>query len=73
MWFSPGKVEIPTSEKALTGRDIPLQISGNHFVNGNPLKPPFPRNLDQTVFALGCFWGAERLFWEKKGVYTTRR
>ena len=71
MWFSPGKVEIPTAEKALTGRDIPLQISGNHFVNGNPLKPPFPRNLDQTVFALGCFWGAERLFWETKGVYTT--
>ena len=53
MWFSPGKVEIPTAEKALTGRDIPLQISGYHFVNGNPLKPPFPRNLDQTVFALG--------------------
>ena len=71
MWFSPGKVEIPTAEKALTGRDIPLQISGNHFVNGNPLKPPFPRSLDQIVFALGCFWGAERLFWEKKGVYTT--
>ena len=71
MWFSPGKVEIPAADKALPGRDIPLQISGKHFVNGNPLKPPFPKNLKQIVFALGCFWGAERLFWETAGVYTT--
>ena len=71
MWFSPGKVEIPAADKALPGRDIPLQISGKHFVNGNPLKPPFPKKLKQIVFALGCFWGAERLFWETAGVYTT--
>ena len=48
-----------------------MQESESHFVNGNPLKPPFPANLQQAVFGLGCFWGAERKFWELDGVYTT--
>ena len=48
-----------------------MQISESHFVNGNPLKGPFPDNLQQAVFGLGCFWGAERKFWELDGVYTT--
>lgn len=43
----------------------------NHFVNGNSIKPPFPEECEQVVFALGCFWGAERIFWQQKGVYTT--
>jgi peptide-methionine (S)-S-oxide reductase len=48
-----------------------MEISDTHFVNGNPLKAPFPDNLQQAVFGLGCFWGAERKFWELEGVYTT--
>jgi peptide-methionine (S)-S-oxide reductase len=48
-----------------------MQISETHFVNGNALKPPFPENLQQAVFGLGCFWGAERKFWELDGVYST--
>ena len=72
MWFgSSKKLQIPTLEEALPGRDTPLVISGKHFVNGNPLKPPFPDWMGSAVFALGCFWGAERLFWEIDGVYST--
>jgi peptide-methionine (S)-S-oxide reductase len=48
-----------------------MQVSESHFVNGNPLRAPFPENLQQAVFGLGCFWGAERKFWELDGVYTT--
>ena len=48
-----------------------MQDSESHFVNGNPIKAPFPENLRQAVFGLGCFWGAERKFWELNGVYTT--
>ncbi|MGI9222388.1 MAG: peptide-methionine (S)-S-oxide reductase MsrA [Woeseiaceae bacterium] len=48
-----------------------MQISESHFVNGNPLKAPFPEHLQQAVLGLGCFWGAERKFWETEGVYTT--
>ena len=48
-----------------------MQISESHYVNGNPLKAPFPDNLQQAVFGMGCFWGAERIFWELDGVYST--
>ena len=48
-----------------------MQISESHFVNGNPIKAPFPDKLQQTVFGMGCFWGAERKFWELDGVYST--
>jgi peptide-methionine (S)-S-oxide reductase len=48
-----------------------MPVAATHFVNGNPIKPPFPDNMEQVVFGLGCFWGAERKFWELDGVYTT--
>ncbi|NIW23773.1 MAG: peptide-methionine (S)-S-oxide reductase MsrA [Gammaproteobacteria bacterium] len=56
---------------ALAGRDTPLDIEPTHFVNGHPIKPPFPAGLEQALFGMGCFWGAERRFWEAPGVYTT--
>ena len=62
---------IPTIAEALPGRDRPMPIPGAHFVNGNPIAPPFPAGLREAVFALGCFWGAERIFWKTPGVWTT--
>ena len=65
------KTIMPSAEQALPGRDEPMIVTNRHFVNGNPIKPPFPEELCQVVFGLGCFWGAERKFWELNGVYTT--
>ena len=65
------KLTIPTAEEALPGRDEKMPVPEKHFVNGSSLLPPFPENLDTAVFGLGCFWGAERKFWETKGVYST--
>jgi peptide-methionine (S)-S-oxide reductase len=62
---------MPSAEEALPGRDDAMAITDRHFVNGNRLKPPFPEGTEQIVFGLGCFWGAERKFWELDGVYTT--
>jgi len=62
---------IPSRQEALPGRDTPLKIRETHFVNGHRTVPPFPAGLQEAVFALGCFWGAERLFWELPGVYST--
>ncbi len=56
---------------ALPDRDQPIEISGIHFVNQNEIVEPFPENMEIAYFALGCFWGAERLFWQLEGVYTT--
>ena len=58
-------------EQALKGRDEALQITNRHFVNGNPLQPPFPDNMQQSIIGLGCFWGAERKFWQIDGVFST--
>ena len=58
-------------ERALPGRDTPLRISGQHLVNGASMVPPFPDGLEEVVLGLGCFWGAERLFWELPGVHVT--
>lgn len=57
--------------RALPGRREPLPVPEAHFVNGHPLKPPFPPGLEQVVFGMGCFWGAERRFWQTPGVYAT--
>ena len=66
------KTAMVSKEDALPGRpERPFPIPGRHFVNGNPLEGPFPEGLEQAVFGLGCFWGAERKFWETPGVYTT--
>jgi peptide-methionine (S)-S-oxide reductase len=65
------KYEMPSPEDALRGRDEEMPVPAAHFVNGHPLKPPFPEGLEQAVFAMGCFWGAERVFWQAEGVYTT--
>lgn len=65
------KLELPTAEQALPGRATPMPVPAQHHVNGNPLKPPFPAGLQQAVFALGCFWGAERRFWQQPGVWST--
>lgn len=69
--IDPRKLELPTPDKALPGRETPMRLSNRHFVNGHPLQPPFPEGLEQVQFGLGCFWGAERKFWQLPGVYTT--
>ena len=65
------KTEIPTREQALPGRSEEMLVPEVHYVNGNPLKPPFPAGLQTAMFGLGCFWGAEKAFWQTDGVYTT--
>jgi peptide-methionine (S)-S-oxide reductase len=62
---------MPSVEEALPGRITPMPISGRHAVKGTPLTPPFPEGLERALFGMGCFWGAERKFWEADGVYTT--
>jgi peptide-methionine (S)-S-oxide reductase len=69
--FSRSKTDVPEQDQALPGRDDEMPVPATHFVNGNPLKPPFPEGTEQAVFGLGCFWGAERKFWQTEGVYTT--
>jgi peptide-methionine (S)-S-oxide reductase len=65
------KLRLPRPDQALPGRDVELPVPAAHFVNGHPLKPPFPDGFEQLVVGMGCFWGAERKFWEAPGVYTT--
>ena len=62
---------LPDAEEALPGRDTPLPVAARHCVLDAPLRGPFPEHLEQAVFAMGCFWGVERLFWQRPGVYTT--
>ena len=64
-------LSMPAQGEALPGRETEMAVPEHHYVNGNNLKPPFPQGLQQAMFGLGCFWGAERKFWELPGVYTT--
>ena len=65
------KLSVPKPEEALPGRAEPLPVPAYHYVNGNPLKPPFPDGMETAIFGMGCFWGAERKFWQENGVFTT--
>ena len=70
--FGAGRMTtLPTTAEALPGRETKMPVPAKHFVNGNPLQPPFPEGMEMALFGLGCFWGAERKFWEMTGVYTT--
>jgi peptide-methionine (S)-S-oxide reductase len=72
MWFTRKSLEMPTAAEALPGRSAAIPTAEHHFVNGHQLKPPYPNGLEQAVFAMGCFWGAERKFWELgDGVFST--
>jgi peptide-methionine (S)-S-oxide reductase len=72
MLFMRKTTTLPGADEALPGRADPIPTATRHFVNGHPLKPPYPAGLEQAVFGLGCFWGAERKFWELgDGVYVT--
>ncbi len=70
-FFRSNKQEMVSSDEALAGRATPIPVSAPHVVLGHSLVAPFPEGLETAVFALGCFWGAERKFWQADGVYTT--
>ena len=65
------KLTLPTAREALPGRSEKMPVPSTHYVNGHPLQPPFPAGMESAMFGLGCFWGAERKFWQLEGVYTT--
>ncbi|MFH7029797.1 MAG: peptide-methionine (S)-S-oxide reductase MsrA [Heteroscytonema crispum UTEX LB 1556] len=70
--FGFGKKQtLPKPEEALPGRTKAMPVPANHYVNGNPLKPPFPDGMETAMFGMGCFWGAERKFWQLNGVFST--
>src|SRR5437879_4293011 len=72
MLFMRKTTALPSAAEALPGRANPIPTATSHFVNGRQLQPPYPAGLEQAVFGLGCFWGAERKFWELgDGIYTT--
>ena len=69
--FTSDKTKLPAPDQALKGREAAMPVADRHAVNGTPLVPPFPAGLEQAVFGMGCFWGAERKLWQTSGVYTT--
>ena len=69
--FNKAKTQLVTAEDALPGRDEPIRVPERHEVLGNPLTPPWPEGFQQIVVGMGCFWGAERVFWNAPGVWTT--
>jgi len=66
------KTELPSQDEALPGRDMPLNVSGKHFILDTPLVSPWPEGLELAMFGMGCFWGAERKFWEGANVFSTQ-
>jgi peptide-methionine (S)-S-oxide reductase len=71
MFLNSSKLKLPQPEDALPGRTEAMEVPEKHFVNGNRLKAPFPEGLEVAIFGMGCFWGAERKFWQLPGVYST--
>jgi peptide-methionine (S)-S-oxide reductase len=71
MWPSSQKLKMPSAQEALPGRSERMRVPKAHFVNGAPLEPPFPDGTELALFGLGCFWGAERVFWKRPGVVST--
>jgi len=71
MWPHSRKLAMPKPDQALPGRNERMPVPAKHFVNGNPLVPPFPAGTELAMFGLGCFWGAERKFWPERGVFST--
>ncbi len=71
MWMTPKKLELPSAREALPGREEAMLVPEQHVVNGARMTPPFPEGTEQAVFGMGCFWGAERKFWQAPGVYST--
>src|ERR1700754_5190895 len=72
MFMFKKSLDMPSKAEALPGRPGPIRTASNHFVNANPLKGPYPAGLETAIFGMGCFWGAERKFWELgDGIYTT--
>ena len=69
--FLRKKTEMPDEAAALPGRAEALEVPDLHYVNGNRIKPPFPEGMETAIVGMGCFWGAERLFWQLEGVYAT--
>ena len=71
MFFTSKKPRLPSPAEALPGRSTPIRVDDTHFVNGHRITPPFPHGMEQAMFGMGCFWGAERKFWQTPGVYST--
>ncbi len=71
MWLFTGKARMPSKDQALPGRQERMVVPATHFVNGNRLEQPFPAGTELALFGMGCFWGAERIFWQRRGVYST--
>jgi len=71
MFHFQKKLDLPRPEEALLGRNETMSVPFKHFVNGHPLQPPFPKVMQQALFGMGCFWGAEKRFWQTSGVYST--
>ncbi len=71
MIFSSKKLTLPDPKSALPGRNTAMPVTNKHFVTGHPIVPPFPEIMEQALFGMGCFWGAERKFWQCPGVFST--